>query len=149
MLEWREGPPTLGEAHEGFLHPDPIDFWVEVRRWLRTLLADHPMEPWEVLAVSALVHLGAGLEGLDTVLAVARPHVVLYLDEAAWQLREPAAVDVQRHAIPDPHRAGVVYEGWWGRTPHGTIVGKSPQHPAAHRLYDTGDLDGFLAARPR
>ncbi len=46
--------------------------------------------------------------------------------------------------IPDPHRRGQVYEGWWGTTPAGTVVGKAPQHPTMHRLYRAEDLRDWL-----
>ena len=38
------------------------------------------------------------------------------------------------HYVPDPYRKGLTYEGFWGRTPDGLLVGKSPQHPAADPL---------------
>jgi hypothetical protein len=42
-----------------------------------------------------------------------------------------------------------VYEGFWGATADGTVVGKAPQHPAMHNLYRAEDMDRFLASAPR
>src|SRR5690606_10410044 len=38
LLAWPEGPLSLGEPHPGFLYPDPVGFWAEVRRWSIELL---------------------------------------------------------------------------------------------------------------
>ena len=66
LLAWPDGPLTLGEPHDGFLYPDPIGFWTEVRRWSIELLRVH--EPrWstaECLALTALVHVGERPEHL-------------------------------------------------------------------------------------
>jgi hypothetical protein len=84
---------------------------------------------------------------LDTVWGCCRPRLVVFLDEAAWST---AGLDVPivRSSIPDPHRAGQTYEGWWGEGPDGVVVGKAPQHPAMHRLYGAGDLSSWLRAAP-
>ena len=69
------------------------------------------------------------------------------LDEPAWGA---AGLDVATTplAVPDPHRAGQTYEGWWGTTEDGTVVGKSPQHPTMHRLYRAEDLTDWLQRAP-
>lgn len=150
LLEYPEQPLAAGHPHEGWFYPDPVGFWAEVRRWA-TLIARTRVRSWtgtEALAVSALVHLADDPSRLDVARAALRPHVVLFLDEPAAQAAavEPTAVEHRR--VPDPHRDGQAYEGWWGRLDDGTIVGKAPQHPSAHRLYRTSDMDGFLLACP-
>lgn len=148
LLEFPEGPLTLGEPHPGFLYPDPIGFWAEVRRWCAMVMARYRLPPTDAVAVSALVHLGDDPARLAQAVAVLRPRVVLILDEAAWAV---AGLEPERtllHHVPDPHRPGQVYQGLWGRLPDGTVVGKSPQHPAMHRLYDQSEMDRFLSACP-
>jgi hypothetical protein len=85
------------------------------------------------------------------VLRLTQARVVLFLDEAAFQSSE-LAVTRHPHSIPDPFRPGKLYDGWWGRASNEDgplIMGKAPQHPAAHKLYDRVDMDRFLsAARP-
>ena len=134
--------------HEGFLYPDPLGFWTEVRRWSVACLRSR--EPrWdasEALAITALVHVGDAAAAL----AVCRPAAVLFLDEPAWQTSGfDGAGRVALHHIPDPHRDGSVYQGLWSVLPDGRIVGKAPQHPSAHRFYRAADMDTFLAALPR
>jgi hypothetical protein len=137
---------TLGEPHEGFFHPDPLGFWAEVRRWAVALL--RTQEPaWqasEALAVSSIVHVGDDPSALSRAMDICRPCVVLFLDEPAWQA---SGWEVKRDAyhVPDPHRAGKVYEGFWGRRADGVVVGKAPQHPSTHRLYRATDMSDFLA----
>ena len=80
--------------------------------------------------------------------AATSPHVVLLQDEPAAEASRLEPVDVEKHHIPDPHRDGQVYQGWWGRLGNGTIVGKAPQHPSTHRFYRAPDMDRFLAACP-
>ena len=46
LVPFPEAPLTLGEPHEGFLYPDPIGFWDEVRRWCRRA-GRHPRAGWE------------------------------------------------------------------------------------------------------
>lgn len=150
LIPWPGGPLTLGEPHPGFLYPDPIGFWTEVRRWSIALLRVH--EPaWstaECLALTTLVHVGNHAEHLTLATTTCRPRVTVFLDDPAWQ---QAALDVAtaKLAIPDPHRAGQTYEGWWGTTAGGAVVGKSPQHPTMHRLYRSDDLARWLRAAPR
>lgn len=150
LLPWPEGPLTLGEPHPGFLYPDPIGFWLEVRRWAIELLQRHEAT-WstaECLALTTLVHVGAEPDHLALATATCRPRMTVFLDEPAWQ---SAALDIpsERLSIPDPHRPGQVYEGWWGTTHDGAVVGKSPQHPTMHRLYRTEDLAAWLSRAPR
>lgn len=150
LLDFPEAPLTLGEPHPGFLYPDPIGFWTEVRRW--AAVAMRPLAPTDAVAVSGFVHLGDELERLDRAIATVRPRVVLFLDEPAWAAAALELDRVEAHHVPDPHRPGQVYQGLWARTEddHGTrVVGKAPQHPAMHRLYDHADMDRFLAACPR
>jgi len=154
LLAWPEQPLAAGAVHEGFLYPDPIGFWAEVRRWATTILRT-TMPTWtvtETLEVSALVHLGTEADTAASRLALARatcrPHVLLFLDEASWSAAALEPQDVESHQMPDPHRVGQAYEGWWGRIADGTIVGKAPQHPAMHQLYESAGMGHFLAAVP-
>ncbi|MGH9273237.1 MAG: hypothetical protein ACRDZU_01205 [Acidimicrobiales bacterium] len=150
LLPWPDGPLTLGEPHDGFLYPDPIGFWTEVRRWSIELLRVH--EPrWstaECLALTTLVHVGERPEHLALAQSTCRPRMTVFLDEPAWR---GADLDVATTAlaIPDPHRAGQLYEGWWGTTPDGAVVGKAPQHPTMHRVYRAQDLSMWLHRAPR
>jgi hypothetical protein len=143
-VEWRDLPPTLGAPHEGFFYPDPLGFWAEVRHWATTLV-ETPIS--EALAVTTVLH---GAEHIQWALTLMQPRIVLFLDDPAWQ---QSSIDVPHtsHDIRDPFRAGQLYEGWWGRMQNGNelIVGKAPQHPAAHKLYSRADMDGFLRAAPR
>lgn len=149
LVPWPDAPLTLGEPHPGFLYPDPIGFWAEVRRWAIVVLRRH--EPtWstaEALALTALIHLGDDPARLAAADATCRPRMVVLLDEAAAQA---AAFDVAAEpvAIPDPHRPDQTYLGWWGTTADGQVIGKAPQHPTMHRLYRAQDLDRWLASAP-
>jgi len=149
LYSWRELPPTLGTPHEGFYYPDPLGFWTEVRRWTTVIVrtAEPQASGADALAVSALLHLGEQPDRVAWALDLMRPAIVLFLDEASWVA---AAIDAKTNpfSIPDPHRPGVVYEGSWGSTDSGQIVGKAPQHPAAHSLYKKEDMDTFLGAVP-
>ena len=150
LLAWPEGPLTLGELHQGFLYPDPIGFWTEVRRWAIELF--RPDQPhWstgESLALTTLVHVGDDQGHLALATETCQPRCTVFLDEAAW---DAAGLDVATSplAVPDPHRPGQVYEGWWGTLADGRVVGKSPQHPTMHRLYRAEDLTGWLRRAPR
>lgn len=150
LLPWPEGPLTLGEPHPGFLYPDPIGFWVEVRRWAIELLRRH--EPaWstaECLALTTLVHVGQDPTRRDLAVATCQPRMTVFLDEPAWQAAG-LKLPTERLAIPDPHRAGQSYEGWWATTGDGAVVGKAPQHPTMHRLYRADDLAAWLNRAPR
>src|SRR5690606_12660281 len=142
LIPWPEAPLSLGEPHPGFLYPDPIGFWVEVRRWAIGLLRryDPHWSTAECLALTALVHVGADPSHLALASRTCRPLVTVFLDEPAWQA---AAISddlaLEKVAIPDPHREGQSYEGWWARAAHGTVIGKSPQQPTMHRLYRADD----------
>ena len=150
LLEWRESPLTVGKPHEGFLYPDPIGFWAEVRRWsVETLRGfERSWDVSEALAVTALVHVGERPRALDVALRTCRPATVLFLDESAWQA---AGWDVvpRRFDIPDPHRPDQSYEGFWATRRDGLVVGKSPQHPTMHRFYDADDMTVYLRALRR
>jgi len=149
LLEWPEGPPSLGEPHPGFLYPDPIGFWTEVRRWSIELFRRH--EPrWstaECLSLTALVHIGLDHGRLDLARRLCRPRMTVFLDEPAWQVAD-LDVAVTPLAIPDPHRSGQTYEGWWGTLLDGSVAGKAPQHPTMHRLYRAADLTDWLKRAP-
>jgi hypothetical protein len=149
LFVWRELPPTLGEPHEGFFYPDPLGFWTEVRHW--SLVVGRLAEPgWDVgqaLSVTCLLHVGDAPERLSWALDLLRPRVVLFLDEPS-RAASGLTIVATPYAIADPHRPGQSYEGFWGVDSHGLVVGKSPQHPASHKLYRSTDLDGFLAAAP-
>lgn len=149
-MQWREQPLTVGTPHHGFFYPDPLGFWSEVRRWAVALFAS--VEPaWraeDALSITALLHLGIDPSRLARAIEVMRPRLVLFLDEPAWQ---SSSLTVERrdvHHIVDPHREGQVYEGFWGVTRDGVVVGKSPQHPAAHKLYRQNEIDTFLRSAP-
>lgn len=149
LLKWPDGPPTLGTPHEGFFYPDPLGFWTEVRRWttalLRTVVPRMPVT--DAVSLAALVHIGDEAGRVAWAQERCQPFVTLYLDETA---RLTAGVEASDdvYSIPDPHRPGTVYEGWWRRSADGRAVGKSPQHPASHNFYRPGDMDVFLGAVP-
>jgi hypothetical protein len=69
--------------------------------------------------------------------------VVLFLDEPAWQA-SGWNVEAAHYSVPDPHRDGQVYQGFWGRRPDGLVVGKAPQHPTMHRFYKPDDMTMYL-----
>jgi len=150
LLAFPELPLTAGNPHEGWFYPDPVGFWPEVRRWVTVVLRTR-QPAWtvtEALATSALVHLADDPGRLALARSAIHPHVVLVLDEPAAQAARLEPLQLIGHHVPDPHRAGQVYQGWWGRLADGTIVGKAPQHPSAHRFYRATDMDRFLAACP-
>ena len=149
LLPWPEGPLTLGEPHAGFLYPDPMGFWGEVRRWSIELfrLQQPRWSTAEALALTMLVHVGEDPGRLDLATATCRPRMTVFLDEPAWEAAEPD-VETTRLAIPDPHRPGQTYEGWWGTAADGAVVGKSPQHPTMHQLYSAADLREWLHEAP-
>jgi hypothetical protein len=145
LIEWRERPLTVGRPHEGFLYPDPIGFWAEVRRWsVETFRAfERGWDVSEALGVTALIHVGGDPGALAVAMRTCRPAAVLFLDEPAWQA---AAWDLEPEPfdIPDPHRPDQSYLGFWARRDDGIAVGKSPQHPTMHRFYDAADMTAFL-----
>lgn len=145
LLPWPEEPLSLGEPHPGFLYPDPIGFWAEVRRW--SIAVFTRVEPtWrtaEALALTTLVHCGEDASVVELAQRTCRPRVVLYLDEQA-AAGAPADLPKQEAEIPDPHRGGQAYAGWWATLADGTVLGKAPQHPTMHRLYDSDDMAGWL-----
>ncbi len=150
LLAFPEQPLTAGHPHEGWFYPDPIGFWAESRRWATLVLRTRQPSwtPSEALAVSALVHLADDPGRLVVAREACRPRVVLLLDEPALQSARLDLLDVVHHHVPDPHRDGQVYQGLWARLADGTIVGKAPQHPSAHRLYRPTDMDRFLSSCP-
>lgn len=149
LVLWRERPPTLGEPHEGFFYPDPLGFWAEVRRWALVLFG--LVEPdWglaESLSLTTLLHTGGDVGRLDWAQALMQPRLVLFLDEPSWQA-SGLTVRQHPHYVPDPHRQGQVYEGFWASDGDGLVIGKAPQHPATHRLYRAADMDRFLSLAP-
>jgi hypothetical protein len=149
LLAWPDGPLTLGEPHPGFLYPDPIGFWTEVRRWSIELFRAHePMwSTGECLSLTTLVHVGEDPSALSVASSTCRPRVTVFLDEHAWRAAD-LDVAISPLAVPDPHRPGQVYEGWWGTMADGSVVGKSPQHPTMHRLYAAADLTNWLRKAP-
>lgn len=149
LVLWPEDSPTLGEPPHGFFYPDPLGFWAEVRRWVTVLLRLRRPE-WatsDALAVTTLLHVGEDRGRLQWARELMRPHVILFLDEPSWQA-SGIVVRKQLHYVPDPHRPQQVYEGFWAGADAGTVIGKSPQHPATHNLYRAADMDRFLAAAP-
>jgi hypothetical protein len=149
LLVWKDDPPTFGTPHEGFFYPDPLGFWTEVRKWVTTLVrsAEPEASMSDALSVAAVLHVGDRSERWQWALAALNPAVVLFLDEASCSLAGVVSDSVGL-SIRDPHRPGVVYEGFWGRTATGLVVGKAPQHPAAHLLYAAADMESFLRAIP-
>ena len=149
LIPWKEQPLTLGEAHENFFYPDPLGFWAEVRSWsLQLVRLQQPA--WstpDVLAVTMLLHANDEPGRFKRAVDLCLPQVVLFLDEPSW---EQSGLNVSRvpHHIRDPHRAKQVYEGFWGKTPDGLVVGKSPQHPTTHKLYRREDMTAFLRSAP-
>lgn len=150
LFEWKDEAPTLGDPHPGLFYPDRLGFWTEVRRWITVLVqASWPTASREeALSVASVLHgqePGAALASIAT----ARPRVILALDDQALGLL-PATRTVDRRGVTirDPHRAQQSYAGWWATTDDGVVVGKAPQHPAAHKFYRRADLDAFLAAAP-
>jgi hypothetical protein len=149
LVGWEEHPPTLGRTNEGFWYPDPLGFWAEVRRWsLELLRLQQPdLSLPDALALTTLLHVGDAPDRLDRAMELSAPETVLFLDEASWE-RSGLAVTQVPHHIVDPHRPGQVYEGFWGHTPDGRVVGKAPQHPTTHNLYRSEDMLGFLRSAP-
>ncbi len=134
---WPAGPLTLGEPHDGFLYPDPIGFWNEVRRWSLELfrLCQPQWSTAESLSLTALVHVGGDRSHLDTAMRTCAPRTVVFLDEPAWQAADLDVATTPR-SVPDPHRPGQFYEGWWGNG--GQRVGggqgaAAPDHASAVR----------------
>lgn len=146
LIVWPDDPPAIGTAHAGHFYPDPLGFWAEVRRWSLALVRRSwpEAEMADALAVTSLIQ-GTAIEWARTTM---HPRVLLFLDEPAWVESGLTPTDPHAHGIPDPHRPGQVYEGFWGTLPDGTVVGKAPQHPAAHKLYRAADVDAFLRAAP-
>ena len=150
LLAWSADPPALGEPHAGFFYPDPLGFWTEVRRWATLLLRtrEGSWGPSEALSVTALLHVGEDSGRVLWAEERCHPHVTLFLDDAA-RTAVPLPETLSTASIPDPHRPGTVYEGWWAVQGDGRSVGKAPQHPASHRFYRASDMDGFLSRLPR
>lgn len=149
LVLWPDDPPGMGEPPHGFFYPDPLGFWTEVRRWATVLVGRRwqGCSTSDALAVTSLLHVGTDQERLAWARSLMQPQVVLFLDEPSWQA-SGIALRRRPHYVPDPHRPQQVYEGFWAVTDGGTVVGKSPQHPATHNLYRSEDMDGFLAAAP-
>lgn len=150
LLMWPETPLAVGEPHEGFFYPDPRGFWAEVRRWSVEVFRGQ-VPTWgtaEALSLTALVHVGDEPERLRHALAVTRPRTVIFLDGPSWERSGLDVGHAEPHYIYDPHRAGQVYEGFWGRTPDGVVIGKAPQHPSTHNLYRAEDMLGYLRSAP-
>ena len=150
LFPWPEGTLTLGEPHDGFLYPDPIGFWSEVRRWSIELFRAH-QPTWstgECLALTSLVHVGDDPGQMARATRTCQPRMTVFLDEPAWDAAG-LTVATTPVSVPDPYREGQTYVGWWGVQADGTVVGKSPQHPTMHRLYRAEDLTAWLQSAPR
>jgi hypothetical protein len=150
LVTWREAPLTLGAAHEGFFYPDPLGFWAEVRRWAVEVFRRH-QPSWgqpDVLSLTTLLHLGNEANRFHRAVDLSHPRTILFLDEPALERAGVDGVRREPHSIADPHRKGQVYEGFWGRSPDGVVVGKAPQHPATHNLYRAEDMLAFLRSAP-
>jgi hypothetical protein len=152
LVLWKDAPLTLGAAHEGFFYPDPLGFWSEVRRWTLELFRVHQPTwgPPEALALTTLLHLGDEGHRFQRAIELSQPRTILFLDEPSLERAGlPDGLRRQPHSIVDPHREGQVYEGFWGQTEDGVVVGKAPQHPATHNLYRAEDMLAFLRSAPR
>jgi len=149
LVLWEDHPPSLGRANEGFYYPDPLGFWAEIRRWsLKLFQLQYPRwGPPDALALTTLLHLGDENDRLSRAIQLCEPQMILFLDEPSW-VRSGLEVRQVAHHINDPHRTGQVYEGFWGRTADGRVVGKAPQHPTTHNLYRDDDMSGFLRSAP-
>jgi hypothetical protein len=149
-LTWHDRPLALGEANESFFYPDPLGFWSEIRRWAQILFRlRYPT--WglgEALALTTLMHVGEDPSRFSTAFDLFAPRVVVFLDEPSWVASGLTVKKMVNHYIKDPHRAGQVYEGFWGELDDGVVVGKSPQHPTTHKLYRAEDMAGFLRSAP-
>jgi hypothetical protein len=152
MLQWQDLPLALGHAHQGFYYPDPMGFWAEIRKWAVELF--RPRQPrWgapEALALTALLPAGGAPERVARAVEAFDPRLVLFLDEPSWAASRTLFDIAEQvpHYITDPHRPKQAYEGFWGTTTGGVVVGKSPQHPATHNLYRTDDIAGYLRSAP-
>ena len=148
LLNFPTAGPVIGEPHEGFFYPDPLGFWAEVRRWTAQLVR----ERWpqastpDALSLSAMLHVGEDPTRSAWAQERCHPVVMLFLDEASMATAGFIAPSEQV-SIPDPHRPGTSYDGWWA-TIDGVVVGKAPQHPAAHNFYRAADMAAFLKAVP-
>ncbi len=149
LVLWEDHAPSVGRANEGFYYPDPLGFWAEIRRWsLELFHLQHPTwGPPDALALTTLLHVGDKPERISRALELSAPQMILFLDETSWE-RSGLEVRQVHHHIEDPHRPGQVYEGFWGHTPDGRVVGKAPQHPTTHNLYRAEDMIGFLRSAP-
>lgn len=150
LLAFPEQPLAAGHPHEGWFYPDPAGFWSECRRWATVVLRTR-QPAWtatEAVSVSALLHLADDPPRLAAAREQCHPAVLLFLDEPALRSARLELAAVEAHHVPDPHRDGQVYQGFWGRLTDGTIVGKAPQHPSAHGFYRAEDMDLFLVACP-
>lgn len=151
LVQWQDNPLTLGRPHQGFYYPDPMGFWVEVRRWAVELfrLRQPGWGGTEALALTALLPTGNQPGRVARAIDCLEPRLVLFLDETSWAASR-GLVDGERvpHYITDPHRPKQVYEGFWAERRDGVVVGKSPQHPATHSLYRADDIQGYLRSAP-
>jgi hypothetical protein len=152
MVKWQDGPLTLGVPHQGFYYPDPMGFWAEIRKWAVELirLREPGWTATKALALSSLVPTTGQPERVARAVELFEPRVVLFLDEPSWA-DSLALFDVGQllpHYIADPHRPKQAYEGFWAERRDGMVVGKSPQHPAAHNLYRADDIAGYLRSAP-
>ncbi|GAC1586718.1 MAG: hypothetical protein NVS3B21_01050 [Acidimicrobiales bacterium] len=148
MMIWPDEGPTLGRPHPGFFYPDPLGFWTEVRRWVTVLMRINSpdISSSDALSLTAVLHTADDPGRVHWATKLCAPGLTLFLDEAS---RETAAVEAGPIlSIPDPHREGTTYDGWWTTSEDGQVLGKAPQHPASHRFYRAADMDTFLRAAP-
>lgn len=94
------------------------------------------------------MHVGEDPSRFQTAFDLFSPRVIVFLDEPSWAGSGLDVADPVSHHIKDPHRAGQVYEGFWGEMDNGVVVGKSPQHPTTHNLYRADDMAGYLRSAP-
>ena len=99
----------------------------------------------EALSVTTLLHGDGTWMGARARCA----RVVLFLDEPAWNAAGISGeTALTPHADPRSRSAPARSTRAGGARPVTAIVGKAPQHPAAHKLYRRSDIDGFLRSIP-
>ena len=152
MIQWKDHPLCLGAPNQGFYYPDPMGFWIEIRKWAVELfrLRQPRWSATEALALTTLLPSAGEPERVERAVEAFEPRVVLFLDEPSWAA-SLGLFDVGAlvpHYITDPHRPKQAYEGFWASRSDGLVVGKSPQHPATHNLYRADDIVGYLRSAP-
>ena len=130
---WVERPLTLGEPHEGFLYPDPdrvLGRGPPLGRRAVPAPRSRRGAPAESLALTTLVHVGERPGAPRT--RAQRPVRAAHRSCSSTSRPgspPPSTWPPRPFAVPDPHRAGQVYEGWWGTTADGRGRGQVAAAP--------------------